>query len=238
MARRGEAAARCKQHPGRQTRPGRRGVARMSTLRVAQRRRVRFSSPLLSLLSCIYAAGAPAAACARRARRTKRWQREVWSRPPPPARPRLPPGAASSRRGGPTPPRGTCAPRAADWGVWRRATRREGSEGSVASVVLQSRLLGDILATSRRHLGDISATSRPDLGQISARSRPDLGQISASCRGSPSLEFDAAQERRGERRDAEVGEDDDGEGCGDDCLVRDMVRLTPLSLPPPSALQV
>jgi len=48
MARRGEAAARCKQHPGRQTRPGRRGVARMSTLRVAQRRRVRFSSPLLS----------------------------------------------------------------------------------------------------------------------------------------------------------------------------------------------
>ena len=73
--------------------------------------------------------------------------------------------------------------------------------------------------------------------EISARSRPDLGQISASCRGSPSLEFDAAQERRGERRDAEVGEDDDGEGCGDDCLVRDMVRLTPLSLPPPSALQ-
>ena len=84
----------------------------------------------------------------------------------------------------------------------------------------------------------MQARSRPDLGQISARSRPDLGQISASCRGSPSLEFDAAQERRGERRDAEIGEDDDGEGCGDDCLVRDMVRLTPLSLPPPSALQV
>ena len=219
------------------------------------------ASPLLSspLLSCIYAAGAPAAACARRARRTKRWQREVWSRPPPPARPRLPPGAASSRRAGPPPPRGTCAPRAADWGVWRRATRREGSEGcergarvgrvlgvSVAAVVLQWPVmaaprpsLGRVFsATSWLHLGDISARSRPDLGQISARSRPDLGQISASCRGSPSLEFDAAQERRGERRDAEVGEDDDGEGCGDDCLVRDMVRLTPLSLPPPSALQV
>ena len=199
MARRCEAAARCKQHPGRQTRPGRRGVARMSTLRVAQRRRVRCSSPLLSspLLSCIYAAGAPAAACARRARCTKRWQREVWSRPPPPARPRLPPGAASSRRAGPPPPRGTCAQRAAAWGVWRRATRREGSEGrergarvgrvlggcgspAVASdgctaSVSRSRLLGDILATSRRHLGDISATSRPDLGQISARSRLAAG---------------------------------------------------------------
>mmetsp|Transcript_35585 Transcript_35585/g.113861 ORF Transcript_35585/g.113861 Transcript_35585/m.113861 type:complete len:298 (-) Transcript_35585:53-946(-) len=62
------------------------------------------------------------------------------------------------------------------------------------------------------------AARRPRLAPVSRLGQQARAERVPPPRGEPSLEFDAAQERRGERRDAEVGEDDDGEGCGDDCL--------------------
>ena len=168
MARRGEAAARCKQHPGRQTRPGRRGVARMSTLRVAQRRRVRFSSPLLSSPLLHLRCGCPSGGvCTSRPSHEAVAARGL----EPPAAPGSPPSPAWGSKLAPRgsdPPEGNlrtaggCLGRVEE-GDASRGVRRVGGFGSPA------------VASSRRHPGYISATSRRYLGDISARSRPDLG---------------------------------------------------------------